>query len=166
MPSPQSMVSIPGSSCASLPRGCRRCHDLLSCQDLGCRRRCQQRWWHKDWRLHEPHRLIAGPGLDDLRGVLLAILGREEDGERVGFFPPRFTPEMEGIRIPEEMPIRLTDLRLAGQFQSGALQQGIKPILDLLHRPSSAEHILSTHLRSARQQHKSGVLYYVSVDSC
>jgi hypothetical protein len=124
------------------------------------------RWWHKDWRLHEPHRLIAGPGLDDLQGVLLAILGREEDGERVGFFPPRFTPEMEGIRIPEEMPIRLTDLRLAGQFQSGALQQGIKPILDLLHRPSSAEHVLSTHLRSARQQHKSGVLCYVSVDSC
>ena len=100
------------------------------------------RWWQKDWRSHEVNRLIEGPGLDDLQGVLLAILGREEDGELVGYVPPRFTPKVEGIRIPEEMLIRLTDLRLADQFQSGALQQGIKPILDLLHRPSSAEHVV------------------------
>ena len=68
------------------------------------------RWWQKDWRSHEVNRLIEGPGLDDLQGVLLAILDREEDGELVGYVPPRFTPKVEGIRIPEEMLIRLTDL--------------------------------------------------------
>ena len=31
--------------------------------------------------------------MDDLQGVLLAILGREEDGELVGYVPPRFTPK-------------------------------------------------------------------------
>jgi hypothetical protein len=115
------------------------------------------RWWQKDWRLHEANRLIEGPGLDDLQGVLLTILGREEDGELVGFFPPRFTPEVEGIRIPEEMPIRLTDLRLADQFQSGALQQGIKPILDLLHRPTSAEHVVLWKLRVLGSELEPGV---------
>jgi hypothetical protein len=100
------------------------------------------RWWKKDWRPHEANRLIAGPGLDDLQGVLLAILVREEDNELVGFLAPRFPPEVEGVQTSEEMPIRLTDLRLADQFESGALQQGIKPILDLLHRPWSAEHVV------------------------
>jgi hypothetical protein len=100
------------------------------------------RWWKKDWRLHEANRLIDGPGLDDLQGVLLAILVREEDNELVGFLAPRFPPEVEGVQTPEVMPIRLTDLRLADQFESGALQRGIKPILDLLHRPWSAEHVV------------------------
>ena len=98
------------------------------------------RWWKKDWRLHEANRLIDGPGLDDLQGVLLAILGREEDNELVGFLAPRFPPEVEGVRTPEQMPRRLTDLRLANHFQSGVLQRGIKPVLDLLHRPWNAEH--------------------------
>jgi hypothetical protein len=48
------------------------------------------RWWQKDWRLHEVDRQINGPGFDDLQGVLLAILGREEDGERVGPSPSRY----------------------------------------------------------------------------
>jgi hypothetical protein len=100
------------------------------------------RWWQKDWRLYEANRLIDGPGLDDLQGVLLAILSREEDGERAGFLHFSFPPEVDGVQTPEVMPIRLTDLRLADLFQSGALQQGIRPILDLLHRPSSAEHVV------------------------
>jgi len=100
------------------------------------------RWWKKDWRLHEANRLIDGPGLDDLQGVLLAILVREEDNELVGFLAPRFPPEVEGVQTPEVMPIRLTDLRLADQFESGALQQGIRQILDLLHRPWSTEHVV------------------------
>jgi len=82
------------------------------------------RWWEKDWRLHEANRLINGPGLDDLQGMLLAILVRDEDNELVGFLAPKFQPELEGVQTPEEMPIRLTDLRLADQFESGALQQG------------------------------------------
>src|ERR671921_1330495 len=130
------------------------------------------RWWQKDWRSHEANRLIEGPGLDDLQGVLLAILGREEDGERVGFFPPRLTPEVEGIRIPEEMPIRLTDLRLANQFQSGALQRGIKPILDLLHRPSSTEHVvlwklyvLGSELEPGSEQPTHFVKYLMKIPS-
>jgi hypothetical protein len=100
------------------------------------------RWWKKDWRLHEANRLIDGPGLDDLQGVLLAILVREEDNELVGFLAPRFPPEVEGVRTPEQMPIRLTDLRLADLFQSGVLQRGIKPVLDLLQRPWNAEHVV------------------------
>ena len=105
------------------------------------------RWWQKDWRLHEANRLIDGPGLDDLQGVLLAILVREEDNELVGFLAPRFPPEVEGVQTPEEMPIRLTDLRLADHLESGALQRGIKKILDLLHRPWSAEHVVLWKLR-------------------
>jgi hypothetical protein len=71
------------------------------------------RWWQKDWRLQEANRHIAGPGLDDLQGVLLAILGREEDGERVGYsVSPSRSSDVEGVQKPGEMPIRLTDLRL------------------------------------------------------
>jgi hypothetical protein len=115
------------------------------------------RWWRKDWRLHEANRLIDGPGLDDLQGVLLAILGREEDGERVGFSHFRFPPEVDGVQTPEEMPIRLTDLRLADLFQSGALQQGIKPILDLLHRPSSAGDVVLWKLCVLGSELESGI---------
>jgi hypothetical protein len=70
------------------------------------------RWWQKDWRSHEVNRLIEGPGLDDLQGVLLAILGREEDGERVGFFHPRFTPEVE--RLPSNATERATSNAWSG----------------------------------------------------
>ena len=105
------------------------------------------RWWAKDWRLHEANRLFGGPGLDELQGVLLAILSREEDNELVGHFSPRWPPEVEGVRVPEEMPIRLTDLRLAGEFKSGALQAGIRQVLDLLHRPWNADHVVLWKLR-------------------
>ena len=92
--------------------------------------------------MHEANRLLAGPRLDELQGVLLAILSREEDNELVGFMVPRYPTEVEGVQTPKEMPIRLTDLRLADLFQTGVLQRGIKPVLDLLHRPWNAEHVV------------------------
>jgi hypothetical protein len=124
------------------------------------------RWWKKDWRLHEANRLIDGPGLDDLQGVLLAVLGREEDNELVGYLAPRFPPEVEGVQTSEVMPIRLTDLRLADQFESGVLQRGIKPVLDLMHRPWNAEHVvlwklcvLGSELRPVEEQPKQFAKY-------
>jgi hypothetical protein len=105
------------------------------------------RWWAKDWRLHEANRLFGGPGLDELQGVHLAILSREEDNELVGQLAPRFLPEVEGVQTPEEMPIRLTDLRLAGEFKSETRQAGIRQILDLLHRPWNADHVVLWKLR-------------------
>jgi hypothetical protein len=92
--------------------------------------------------LHEANRLFGGPGLDELQGVLLAILSREEDNELVGFLSSRFSPEVEGVQMPEKMPIRLTDLQLVGEFNPGELQAGIKQILDLLHRAWNPAHVV------------------------
>jgi len=115
------------------------------------------RWWAKDWRLHEANRLFGGPGLDKLQGVLLAILSREEDNELVGHFSPRWPPEVEGVQTPEKMPIRLTDLRLAGEFESGALQAGIKQVLDLLYRPWNAAHVVLWKLRVLGSEEQPGI---------
>ncbi len=107
------------------------------------------RWWQKDWRLHEANHDINLPQYDDLQGVLLAILGREESGERVGPFMPMYLAgDVEGVQGPEETPIRLTDLRLAGQLaQPDRLKNGLKLVIDLLHRPLSTEHVVLWKLR-------------------
>ncbi len=107
------------------------------------------RWWRKDWRLHEANHDIGMPQDDDLRGVILAILGREESGERVG---PSMTMylagDVEGVQGPEQTPIRLTDLRLAEELtQHDQLKNSLKPVLDLLHRPLSTEHVVLWKLR-------------------
>jgi hypothetical protein len=107
------------------------------------------RLWQKDWRLHEANQTINMPQYDDLQGVLLAILSREEYGERVGLSAPRYRAgDVEGVRGPEQTPIRLTDLRLTeGLAQTDRLKSSLKPVLDLLHRPVSTEHVVLWKLR-------------------
>ena len=107
------------------------------------------RWWQKDWRLHEANHNINMPQYDDLQGVLLAILGREEYGERVGLSAPWYlADDVEGVRRPEHTPIRLTDLRLTKVLaQPDRLKSSLKPVLDLLHRPVSTEHVVLWKLR-------------------
>jgi hypothetical protein len=116
------------------------------------------RWWQKDWRLREVNRHIAVPGLDDLQGVLLAILSREEDGERVGHSSSLYlSGDVEGVQEPGEMPIRLTDLRLADILRPDALKRGIEPVLDLLHRPCSPEHVVLWKLHVLGSELESGI---------
>ena len=107
------------------------------------------RWWHKDWRVHQANHRIGALKYDDLQGVLLAALSREESGERVEVFGPRryLSGDVEGVQAPNESSIRLTDLRLAELVQSDALKHGLKAILDLLHRPLSTEHVILWKLR-------------------
>jgi hypothetical protein len=106
------------------------------------------RWWRKDWRLHQANRHIDALGYDDLQGILLAILAREESGERVDAFLPRYrSGDVEGVQDPGELPIRLTDLRLVELLPLDRFEYGIRPILDLLHSPLSAEHVVLWKLR-------------------
>ena len=107
------------------------------------------RWWIKDWRLHEATYYIDMPQYDDLQGVILAILGREESGERVGPSMPMYLDgDVEGVQGPEQTPIRLTDLRLAEELvQPDPLKKGLEGVLDLLHRPLSTEHVVLWKLR-------------------
>jgi hypothetical protein len=106
------------------------------------------RWWRKDWRLHQANRHIDALGYDDLQGILLAILAREESGERVDAFLPRYrSGDVEGVKDPGELPIRLTDLRLVELLPLDEFEYGIRPILDLLHRPLSTELVVLWKLR-------------------
>lgn len=77
-----------------------------------------------------------------LRGVLLAILGREEYQERVRKFA--WDEElMHGVKAPEESPVRLTDLRLAASLRPEALKRGLEQALSSLQKPVSAERVAS-----------------------
>lgn len=107
------------------------------------------RWWRKDWYKREANRHVGALDSDDLQGILLAILSREEDGERVGLgsLTGYISGDVEGVRSPGKAPIRLTDLRLAESLQPDELQRGIKSVLDLLHRPLTVEHVVLWKLR-------------------
>jgi hypothetical protein len=116
------------------------------------------RWWHKDWRLHEVNQQVNPLQYDDLQGVLLAILSREENGERVEVFGHRYlSGDVEGVPAPEESPIRLTDLRLVELVPPEVLKHGLKPVLDLLHRPFSTEHVVLWKLRILGSELESGL---------
>lgn len=108
------------------------------------------RWWQRDWRLREANHDIGMPQYDELQGLLLAILGREESGERMGPCSPMRYMEgtVEGVQGPEETPIRLTDLRLTAELaEPGRLKDGLRKVLDLLHRPMTADHVVLWKLR-------------------
>lgn len=78
----------------------------------------------------------------DLRGVLLAILSREEFFERVEGPLGSWDEELlAGASAPRMSPIRLTDLRLATVLKPGTLTEGLKTALGLLPRPFTAEHV-------------------------
>lgn len=123
------------------------------------------RWWQKDWRLHEANRGIGALPFDDLQGILLAILGREESGERVDVFMPGYRAgDVEGVHGPEESFIRLTDLRLAELVQPDVTTRALKPLLDLLHRPLSRQHVVmwKLYLLGGEPEHYSMFSYSVA----
>lgn len=76
----------------------------------------------------------------DLQGILLAILGREEYAERIEKFAWQ-SELFEGMEVPEESPVRITDLRLAKDLKPGVLRRGLKPVLELLETPITAESV-------------------------
>lgn len=107
------------------------------------------RWWRKDWYKREANRNVGALDFDDLQGILLAILSREEDGERVGLstLTGYISGNVEGVRSPGKAPIRLTDLRLAEFLKPNVLQQRIQHVLDLLPKPLTTEHVVLWKLR-------------------
>lgn len=105
-------------------------------------------WWHKEFLGR-----IAGPRigpleLDDLQGVLLAVLSREEGWER-GRMPKSLiglTP-VDGIELPKPSPIGITDLRLVRLLAPSILNRGLRSLLDQLHNPLAPEHVVLWKLR-------------------
>ena len=79
-----------------------------------------------------------------LRGVLLAVLGREEYAERVA---PEDRSEAARGRLgaPARSPVRLTDLRLGTAPEMEDLKElkaELRPLFDSLERPISPEGVL------------------------
>ena len=101
----------------------------------------------------KPHRLgeAAPSGVDwkfsapepaYLRGVLLAILSREEYQERIaGMLDPKLLADLQ---IPSIASVRITDLRLAADFDFdlGTLGHGSNPLLSGLQMPITMNHVL------------------------
>lgn len=79
----------------------------------------------------------------DLQGVLLAILAREEYAERIEQSPPMGDPDLfDGVSVPEESPVRITDLRLATALRPGTLKDSLVPILEELEKPVTAQGVI------------------------
>jgi hypothetical protein len=98
-------------------------------------------------------RRLRYPDFEDLRGILLAMLCREEVDERISYQWPFPRLELfENVRPPEPAYVRLTDLRLARQIKPGSLKRGLVPVLSLLERPITLDtysHVLPTMQDSA-----------------
>src|SRR3712207_3054873 len=94
-------------------------------------------------------RRLRFPDYEDLQGILLAILSREEADERISYqrrFPP---PELfDNVKPPEAAFVRLTDLRLAKQIRAGSLKRGLEPVLALLERPITKNSVLEWKLHT------------------
>jgi hypothetical protein len=93
-------------------------------------------------------RRLHFPDYEDLQGILLAILSREEAGERISYWSRLFpTSELfDRVKPPEAAYVRLTDLRLAKQIRAASLKRRLVPILDLLERPVTKDSVLEWKL--------------------
>jgi len=88
------------------------------------------------------------PDYEDLQGILLAILSREEYVERIGYIRrPRRFELFDHNKVPEAAYVRLTDLRLAKHLRGGSLKRELQPLLALLELPVTKGHILEWKLR-------------------
>ena len=87
-----------------------------------------------------------------LRGVLLAILGREEYSERIG--PTFFDSDLfEGREVRSKSAVRITDLRLATELDPKDLDRVLLPALQSLESPVTAEHVVEwKHRRIGNNQ--------------
>jgi len=82
--------------------------------------------------------------LGHLRGVLLAVLGREEYAERVATELHDETLREE-LGAPARSSVRLTDLRLATEptlSDPATLERRLRPLLESLRRPIAAGRVL------------------------
>jgi hypothetical protein len=83
-----------------------------------------------------------------LRGILLAILSREEYQERITREADRDRDNatrrglLEGLGVPTESSVRLTDLRLAVDLKSNLRARNLKQALSLLQKPITVDHVL------------------------
>lgn len=84
------------------------------------------------------HQERFSPRREHLRGVLLAILGREEPG---WLGPPHDYDLLEGRGVDVPL-VRITDLRLAADLQPELLKRNLEPILQLLAGPITAERVV------------------------
>ncbi len=81
--------------------------------------------------------------VQDLQGILLAILSREEFNERiVPVLREETIHHFEDTRVPRPLPVRITDLRLAKILNTDKLQDELTPLLQRLERPVNAESVI------------------------
>lgn len=77
-----------------------------------------------------------------LRGVLLAILGREERAANIMYSHNLEEDLLEGVEGQDKPPVRITDLRLSLHLEPGILGRGLVPVLSSLPRPLSADGVV------------------------
>src|SRR5215211_5229745 len=76
-----------------------------------------------------------------LRGVLLAILSREEYLERI--VPHSGDPDLfEGVKVPQKCAVRITDLRFAAALELEESKRFLLPALRSLQTPITAEGVV------------------------
>ena len=76
-----------------------------------------------------------------LRGLLLDILRREEYSERIAPID-RDSDLFEGVDVPGEAAVRLTDLRVGPLLDPQAFEDELIPSLKLLKRPITVAHVV------------------------
>jgi hypothetical protein len=112
-------------------------------------------WWRKPTDVYSatPEVPEVGRPIDQrflplnrahLRGLISAILGREEYVERV--VPPGERDHkllLEGVGPPSMYPVRLTDLRLAADLpKPDGPDEKLRPLLEELERPITSEGVV------------------------
>jgi hypothetical protein len=89
------------------------------------------------------------PDYEDLQGILLAVLNREEYGERIKYWQLRRQDSDlfdSSNKPPKAAYVRLTDLRLAKHLKSNTLRRGLAPVLALMEPPVTKDHVLEWKL--------------------
>lgn len=74
-----------------------------------------------------------------LRGLLMAILSREEFLERVSPPDGRSRELLEGVGTPARSLVRLTDLRIAMDLEPGTLNENLRSLLENMRCPITRE---------------------------
>lgn len=91
------------------------------------------------------NRALAPPALGYMRGVLLAILSREEYAERIAT-ELHYEAIREELVAPAQASVRLTDLRLAANFEPkdvNLLEKELRPLLLSLERPITPDRVFA-----------------------
>jgi len=89
-----------------------------------------------------------------LRGVLLAILSREEYLERIVSYAEDLDL-FEGVEVPQKCAVRITDLRLAAALELEESERFLLPTLRSLQTPITAEGVVEWKHRIIGNEAKS-----------